>query len=224
MINRIFFRLAAISLVAVFSASGLYAQPEFRSDAHREFDEDGNMIYFDSCWSWHHSGPSSTFDSLFHEFLENHPFAFEFSPGHFPDSSLDLSPFFGLPDSIWGHPHPFLVPPSAFDPFLNFSDSAWRSGHGYDLPRQYIDSLFSRPYPGPFYHGYDPDDLYEDFPFRDFEKFFEEQMEFMKKYFREHPFPGDSIPYFSPRWQHLPNGPPDHPPGSQKKSPRSIDI
>ena len=96
------------------------SQPEIKWDVKKEFDEHGNIIHYDSSysWTWKHHGfpdpidcfPFEDMDSLF----AHPPFAFgpfrdfmdSFDLDFYLDSSLFHKPFGfrhfqGFPDSLW---------------------------------------------------------------------------------------------------------------------------
>ena len=107
--KRSFSVQAVAVFIAAISSIGLNAQPEFRSDVQKEFDENGNITRDDSTWSWSlEGGPSINFDSLFMQFLEDHPFTFEFDWDRLPswnDSILDFGGnfnfHFDFPDPLF---------------------------------------------------------------------------------------------------------------------------
>ena len=174
-------------------------QPDVKWEVRKEYDEHGNLIYYDSSCShtWkQHGFPEfeeghlfEHLDSLFGHFFnfpegpfEHHPFAF----GPFVEftDSLDLD--FYLDSSFFNKPY-------GFNPFKDFSDSTWMD-------------LFS------------PDSLFPDafMPFDDPHEFFERHRERMERFREEFTFPFDSIHHFHPEWQQLPL--------HQKKPARGIEI
>ena len=174
-------------------------QPDVKWEVRKEYDEHGNLIYYDSSCShtWKHfdfPGPGGEhafkdLDSLFGDFphfpegmFEHHPFAFgpfsEFMDSLDLDFYLDSSIFYGS---------------QRFKPFKNFPDSIWMD---------------------PF----SPDSLFPDayMPFDDPHEFFERHRERMERFRQEFTFPYDSIHHFYPEWQQLPQ--------QQKKPARGIEI
>lgn len=178
-----------------FSGVILYAQPEFKSDVQKELDEHGNIIRYDSCWSWSfHGGPDINFDSLFNQLYEKHPFAIDFNRDslssffdHNPDFERFFSPHFGFPYHHW-----------------------------FDHHGSYFDSIFPSPFPDQDFHGDLFRDFLEDYPFPDFDRLFEDHMEMMQRFFQQYPHQSDSILYHQPGWRYSP--------GHQKKSLRTIEI
>ena len=94
---------AIIAGLLLFFTSAVDAQPGFRSDAEIEFDENGNITRYDSCWSWSFEGGHSIdFDSIFSHFFDDHPFMFDFDLDDFPSFDYghqDMDHFFNFPDS-----------------------------------------------------------------------------------------------------------------------------
>jgi hypothetical protein len=198
--------LLKMALLGCFAFSGitLYAQPEFKSDVQKEFDEHGNIIRYDSCWSWsYHGGPDIDLDSLFNQLYEKPPFAFDFywdSASSFFDHSPDFERFFHFADSM-----------RMLSPHLGFPHHHW-----FHHPGTYFDSIFSSPFPDPYFHGDLFRDFFEDDPFPDLDRLFEDHMEMMQQFFHRYPHPGDSIRYHQPGWRYSP--------GHQKKSVHTIEI
>lgn len=198
--------LLKFALLSCFAFTGtiLQAQPDFNSDVHKELDENGNVTRYDSCWSWSYSGgPDINFDSLFSQFFEKHPFAHNFywdSISSMFGHSPDFDRFFNYADSAWMH-----------TPQFGFPHHHWFRHHG-----RHFDSIFSSPFPDPYFHGDLFRDFFEDYPFPDFDRLFEDHMEMMQRFFHQYPHPGDSIRYHQPGWQFSP--------GHQKKSVHTIEI
>ena len=185
---------AAITGLLLLFPSVLYAQPGFRSDVQKEYDENGNITRYDSCWSWSYSGgPFVDPDSLFTRFFRDHPWTFDSGHDHFPSFEYgdpDFDHFFSFPDSM------HLIVPR-----FGLPDHSWEHHSPFDEP---------------FLHGDLFEDFFEDTPFPDIEELFNEHLEKMRHYYHSHPFPDDSLRYHHPEWQSLP--------GEQKKSERTIDI
>ena len=176
--------------------NGSKADPDVKWEVRKEYDENGNLIYYDSSCvhSWKHfdfPGPGighafDDFDSLF----EHRPFAF----GPFSElmDSLDLD--FYLDSSIFRGPQ-------GFRPFTGSPDSIW------------MDSFF-------------PDSLFPDafMPFEEFfppsfhgpDVFFDRHKEWIERFREEFTFPVDSLNHVHPKWHQLPR--------QQKKPARSIEI
>ena len=125
--KSIFLFPIAVGLL-LFLPAYLKAQPEFKSDVQKEYDENGNITRFDSCWSWSHNGGAGfDFDTVFSRFFQH-----------------------SLSHPKWDN---------FFDDF-----------HGMNR-----DSIFSSPFPEPFFYGENLDDFFKDFPaFPDFDDYFRE--------------------------------------------------
>ena len=184
---------------------GLKREPDEKWDVKKEYDEHGNLIYYDSSYSrtWKHFDfpgfedgyPFGNVDSLFGQF-EHHPFG---PYGEFMDS-LDLYFYF---DSSFFHK------PYGFNFFKDFSDSSWKESF-------FPDSLFPDA-SMPFEEFFPPDHFpFHPQPFGDPHEFFKRHRERMEKFRKEFAFPYDSLHYFHPDWQQLPR--------HQKKSAREIEI
>ena len=179
-------------------------KPDERWDVKKEYDENGNLYYYDSSYSrtwkpfdfpeFEAGPPFENLDSLFGDYFHfpDDPFGhlpLVFSPfGEFMDS-LDLD--FYLDSSIFETPHVFM-------PFPGLPDSArWDScSPGLLLPDAYL----------PFHPRLFPDP----------HEFFKKQHEWMEKFFYEFTFPDDTVDHFHPRWQQLPL--------RQKKPPQGTEI
>jgi hypothetical protein len=101
-------KIAFFGVIAAFAGS-LQAQPGFRSDVQKEYDENGNILRYDSTWSWSDDGGSGLkIDSIFMQFFRDHPFSYEFDWDRMPnlnDTTLDFSRHFNFhPD----FPEPFI--------------------------------------------------------------------------------------------------------------------
>lgn len=188
------------------------SQPEIEWDVNKEFDEHGNIIHYDSSYSW------TWKDHCFPELGELNPF-----------ETLDslFGHFFGFPDSTFAQ-RPFAIEPfmdslaldfyldsSLFDkpfgfrPFKDFPDSIWRDSF-------FPDSLFPDAFL-PFGDIFPPDPFpFHPRPFHGPEGFFERHHEWLERFQEEFPFSEDTLDHFHPKWQQLP----EH----QKKSVREIEI
>jgi hypothetical protein len=79
--------IVAVSVLVLYVSypENLSAQDDFKSDVYKEFDEDGNITRFDSCWSWSfRGGPGFSFDSVFSRLFSDHWTDTGFHAGHFP--------------------------------------------------------------------------------------------------------------------------------------------
>jgi hypothetical protein len=142
--KSIFLFRIALSLLLLLPVC-LQAQPEFRSDVQKEFDENGNITRFDSCWSWFYKGEQGfDFDTVFDRFFQ-HRYS-HFNWDHFPainDSILDYSMYFNFPDSLSpSGPHTGF-PYQLFDDFPAFPDF---ENHF----REYLDRMNKFLEPSPF--------------------------------------------------------------------------
>jgi hypothetical protein len=194
---------------------GRKSDPDVKWEVRKEYDEHGNLIYYDSSCSqtWKHfdfPGPGGGYafedlDSLFGEFFhfpegmfEHHPFAFRpFS--EFVDS-LDLD--FYLDSSIFHGPH-------GFKPFRNFPDSVW-------MDPFFPDSLFPDAYK-PLEEFFLPDQFpFNPHSFHGPDGFFDWHKEWIERFLEEFTFPDDSLDQLHPKWQQLPR--------QQKKPATGIEI
>ena len=184
-----------------------HAQPEEKWDVKKEFDEHGNLIYYDSSYSrtWKHfdfpgQGDWHTLedlDSILGDF-------FRYPEGIFRNDPFSFSPFSHFMDSL---NMDFYCDSSLFQrPFglgslRHFQDSAW-------MDRFFPDSMFQ--------DAFVP--LEEFFPpsFHGPEGFFDKHQELREKFWQEFSFPGDTLHRFDPKWQQLP--------GQQKNRPGGIEI
>jgi hypothetical protein len=199
--------LAGTGIRAQETEPGHKGEPDVKWDVRKEYDEHGNLIFYDSsyvrtwkhfdlpgCGQWH---ALKELDSLFGDFphfpeglFEHHPFAF--------------GPIWDFMDSLYLDFHPDSLcfhRPLGFSPFKGFPDSAWMD---------------------PFFPGSRFPDVYMPFeefhlhPFFGPEGFFDRHNEWMEKFLPEFSFPDDSSHHFYPKWQQLPR--------HQKKSARGIEI
>lgn len=96
---------AVLAILFLASAGMLHAQPGFRSEIEKEYDENGNIIRIDSSWSCsYHSGQGPDLDSIFRQFFDGHTHAFDFDRFHrFPlaDSALQDAFRFEFPDPFF---------------------------------------------------------------------------------------------------------------------------
>lgn len=208
-------------------------KPEIRWDVNREFDENGNILRYDSTYTYYWKSPGMddfNYDSLFFNFPSffwkgpygNH-FDFDslFSEYHefFPDP-FDEGFFFDFP---FGHdPYIFSIP--GFPDMDEFTP--------FNHPFFFSDSLLNMPFQDPFYNGsyirryfdWPSNDSIHSWhhaplpfsdPFPGFEEFFNERNEMIEKYFNEHPFYMDTIPHTPNRYI---------PPDTRKKPFKEIDI
>jgi hypothetical protein len=176
-------------LAILFTVSGVLAQdpktdrenkPEIKWDVNKEFDEHGNIIRYDSSYSWawrHHEFPDQEFmDSIFDQF----PFGFDHFPDIFEDPDLNREPF-------W------------FDPFKGFPDSAWMDSF---FPDSFLFEPFGdlcRPHPIPHHpHPYQSPD------FHGLDDFLERHHEWLEKFYKGFRFHDDSLYQTLPKWQQLP--------------------
>jgi hypothetical protein len=193
-----FLLLSVIALGLFFRVGITHAQPEFKSDVQKEYDEQGNLKRYDSCWSWSfHDHNFGGFDSLF-------------TGHHFPDFEhfFEEHSFHGFDSLFSGQLYP------DFESFFE----------GRTFPD--IDSLMeNRPFPDPesFFGDHPfPDfkEFFEGHEFPDYKEFFEGHQfpDFDKLYehFHNHRFHEDSVPQLKPGWQSFP--------GNKKNSPRTIEI
>ena len=182
-------------------------QPDEKWDVKKEYDEHGNLIYYDSSYSrtWKHfefPGQAEwhmpeNLDSMFGDF-------FQFPEGMLKQRSFSFSPFhkfmdsmnmdFYLDSSIFQMPH-------GFDPFNHFPDSAWMDGFFPDSTFQDAFVPIEEFFP-PSFHG--PNE------------YFDKHQELLEKFRQQFSFPDDSLYQLHPKWQQLP--------GKQKKRPRGIEI
>ena len=210
---------AALSVILILAAAGLQAQdvkpgdkdqPEEKWNVRKEYDEHGNLIYYDSSYSrtWKHfefpefeSGhPFENLDSLFGDFFHfpDDPFGhppFAFSPFHDFWDSLELD--FQLDSSFFHRPHGFM-------PFEDFRDTAWMDSF-------FPDSLFPDAFM-PFGNQF----FFPPRPFQGPEELFERHRKRMERLYQEFTFPDDSMFQFHPKWQQWPR--------KQKSSARGIEI
>lgn len=177
---------AFILVVSVFLPENLSAQENFKSDVHKEYDEEGNLTHFDSCWTWSfRSSPGFSFDSVFSRLFSD----------HWIDTGFHAGCLHMFPDHFFqGFPHHF---------------------HG-GLHQEYWDSLFSMPFHGPFFDENGFNDFFETFPFQGFGEIFRDHMDWMNEFFNHYHFPQDSILFYQPREQTLPEG--------QDKPDRGIEL
>ena len=190
---------------------GHNADPDVKWKVTKEYDENGNLIYYDSSCvqSWRHfdfRGPcgghvfedlDSVFSDVFH--FPHDVFKDHLVFGELMDS-LDLN--FYLDSSIF---HGQM----GFQPLIEFHDSSWTDSF-------FPDSLF----PDAFmpFGEYFP---FDEFPFnpRSFhgpDGFFDSHKEWLDKFQEEFNFPDDSTNQHHPKWQYMP--------GQQKKRPKGIEI
>jgi len=199
---KTFVKILVPFTLSMFIISEVLAQPEFKSDVQKEYDENGNITRFDSCWSWSYKGGHELdLDSVFSSFFHRHKFQQEWEhfPA-FPDSVREYSQHFNFPDPF----QPFV-------PHIGFPDQFPDGFHGRNF-----DSIFSIPFTEHSFYDENLDDFFEDFrTFQNFENHFREHMDRIKKYFDFSPFEADTILYYQYR-----RPPPDH----QKNSLRSIEI
>ena len=96
-------KILRIALITVFlmPLGNLIAQEEFKSDVKREYDEDGNLIHYDSCYTWSfRGGHGFDFDSVFNVPDSNWRYA---RPFRFPDSSWVFGPHPDFPGHFPEH-------------------------------------------------------------------------------------------------------------------------
>jgi hypothetical protein len=115
--------------------------PDAKWEVRKEYDEQGNLIYYDSSYikTWKHfdfpgNGGMSAFkdlDSLFGEFFHSPGDMFDFHPfSEFPDSAF-MDPFF--PDSLF---------PDAFKPFEDFFPPSFHGpGVFFDRHKEWMEKL-----------------------------------------------------------------------------------
>jgi len=179
-------------------------EPTIKWEVKKEYDENGNLIRYDSVAStyWHyHSFGDHDFDSSFCEFFKSMPedfdknlFLWKDMPHAYPDFP-DIHWFFN--DSIKKGPHsslPYIEP---------FPDDFYE--HFYGPDRFLEDSLFSE-----FFHH-----PYSFQPMPDLEEIFKRQEEIFNQFFHHYHLPGDSLFHKHPQ---------NYTPGMQKKSGKEIDI
>jgi hypothetical protein len=211
--SRRYLQTAMMMLSVSLAFTGLRAQdtkpgekslPDERWDVNKEYDEQGNLKYYDSTYSrtWKHFDfpefdawqPFESLDSLFGDFFyapfdsfEYHPFSF----GPFSDfiDSFDLE--FKLDTTFFRQPH-------GFRPFSDFPDSNWMDFFSPDHLFPDADMPF---HPRSFYDPYG---------------FFERHRERMEKFYKEFTIPDDSLHHFHPEWQQLPQ--------KQKNSSQGLEI
>ena len=198
--KSIFLFRVAFSLLLLLPAC-LQAQPEFKSDVQKEYDENGNINLFDSCWSWsYRSGPGFDLDSVLGRFFQHRHSSYW---DHFP----------AIHDSIWEYGMHFNFPDSfqLFGPHTDFPDHFFD-----DFYRRDWDSIIEIPFRDPFFYGENLDDFFEEFPaFPHFENHLREHLDKMQEYLYPSPFKADTILHY----QHL-----RPPPGQQKNPSRPIEI
>jgi hypothetical protein len=194
--------LAGSWMQAQVSKPGQSGEPEEKWDVTREYDEHGNLIYYDSSYSrtWKH------FDLP--GFIEGHAFK---------DLDSLIGDFFHFPDD------PFEHLPFAFGPYSRFMDSLdmdWCPDSAWMKPgfteSFFPDSLFPDAFV-PFEKFLSPDHLFSHPPdFYDRHEFFERHRERMEKLYEDFSSPEDSLHHFRPKWQQLHR--------DQKNAARGIEI
>jgi hypothetical protein len=189
----------AVLLAGWFFCGNVFAQPEFRSDVQKEYDENGNIIRYDSCWSWSNHDFHFNPDQLGSLFDSARYFHFNFPEHFFNEEQLsDLEERFS--DFFENHSFPDL--------------NGFFEGHAL----QDLNELFEHhrfPEPGEFFRGYnfpDMDEFLEKNSFPDLEELFGGNSfpDF------ENFFHGDSIRLYKRDWQSPDEG--------QEKSPPGIEI
>ncbi len=177
-------------------------QPDIHWDVKKELDENGNIIHYDSTYSFRWSFPGDTeidMDSLFKQYDLQFPDIFQddffrkpFRPYSFFPPGFQTDPF-DFPDSLFSMPfeHPFFDDPD-FHQFFEWRPDRNDSTHAW----HFKDPFFSRPFP----------DIYE---------YLQEQRKLIEKYFY-YPFYPDSIPGYQPNWYKNP--------GHRKKFFKELEI
>jgi hypothetical protein len=102
MINRTMISTVLFALSMLLAAGQMKAQPEFRSDVQKEYDEHGNLKIYDTCWSWSYRwGKGQDIDSIMTRFFRDQSMTFKFDhpPFHF-DSAWDFSSHFDFPEQF----------------------------------------------------------------------------------------------------------------------------
>ncbi len=129
-------------------------QPEIKWDVQKQLDENGNVIRYDSTYSWswsNHDFDDNLLDSLFEEYFGD--FRLRGNPGNFPDSVF-FSPFGQIQDSL---PYPGDFPdafrfPGFPDPMEWFERQQEMFHRFYEMHPFLDDSLqrfrFEQRYPG----------------------------------------------------------------------------
>jgi hypothetical protein len=184
-------KLAAACLLALVITlpDNLSAQENSKSDVHKEYDEHGNLISYDSTWSWsYHSDTIINYDSVMHEFFGEH----WIDSGFFHDS------FQMFPDSTWNLFHSFEFP------------YEFRGHHLQPFP---LDSLFSMPFKGPMFGEHGFPDLFGTDNFSDFDELLRDHMERMREFFHEYQIAPDSLHFLHPFENFFP-GDQNAPPGT----------
>jgi len=217
-LNRFIYRMGSTLLFLAMPVM-VYAQegedkgnkPEIRWDVQKEYDENGNIIRYDSSYSWYYSTPGFS-DNLPDSFREYFDFNF---PDFFEDDSFLVSPFGQFPLN-----EPF--PPSSRFPHSDTeSDSL--------IPEFFHLHHFDHFFEDPFFEQFFNDEFFEEdsaflelhaYPF--FSPFipdpgdmFKKQYELMEKFFELQNIPPDSLDFNRQYW----NAPP-----VRKKSLKELEI
>jgi hypothetical protein len=117
--------ILSVFLPGLFLTGGvLHAQPEFKSDVHKEYDEHGNLERYDSCWSWSYHDPIFRgVDSVYsgHTYPDFESF---FGDRTFPDfdSLFEHHQFPDLESFFQDHPFPDFEELFEGHPFPDFEE------------------------------------------------------------------------------------------------------
>ena len=186
-------------------------KPEIRWDVQKEYDENGNIIRYDSSYSWYYSTPgfSENLPDSFREFFD---FSF---PDFFENDSFPVSPFGQFPfDESFPpsgrSPHSDTESDSLFTEFLHmrpfdqfFKDPFFEQFFNDEFFEE--DSAFFNLHAYPFFSPFitDPGDM------------FKKHNELMEKFLELQNIPPDSLDFDRQHW----NAPP-----ARKKSLKELEI
>ena len=136
--GKLFAMMVLILLSTLFSFAQQHnTQPDVRTEVHKELDEQGNVIRYDSTYSWSYSGTDSTWAGVMPDIdsmMQQLGASFDFNPWEQDFFSQDAfaSPFSS--DSTGGFQEDFFF--NSFQDFETFfkQQEQWMQQHMQDFP------------------------------------------------------------------------------------------